>query len=260
LFNGSVYDNIVTGLIGTAWEDASIEEKKRRAEDAAKLAFAHDFITELAQGYDTTIGQRGGLLSGGQKQRIAIARSIISDPQILLLDEATSALDPQAEHIVQQALDNASKNRTTITIAHKLATIRGADSIVVMSHGRISEQGTHEHLSTSGGLYEKLVRAQDLAPSSNTESSTASDDDTSDTEAAIPVSLTKTPTREARALQALRHREDFDRYKPLGLIRSIAKLISMTPELAVWYFVTILTCIAGGKFTFDGNSSVPSDC
>ncbi|KAI8681216.1 hypothetical protein NCS55_00372100 [Fusarium keratoplasticum] len=245
LFNGSVYDNIVTGLIGTAWEDAPVEEKKRRVEDAAKLAFAHEFITELAQGYDTTIGQRGGLLSGGQKQRIAIARSIISDPKILLLDEATSALDPQAEHIVQQALDNASKNRTTITIAHKLATIRGADNIVVMSHGRISEQGTHEHLSTCGGLYEKLVRAQDLAPSSDAESSTAYEDDTSDTEAAIPVSLTKTPTREATTLQALRHREDLDRYKPLGLIRSIAKLISMTPELAVWYFVTILTCIAG---------------
>lgn len=260
MFNGSVYDNIVTGLIGTAWEDASIEEKKRRVEDAAKLAFAHDFVTELAQGYDTSIGQRGGLLSGGQKQRIAIARSIISDPKILLLDEATSALDPQAEHIVQQALDNASKNRTTITIAHKLATIRGADNIVVMSHGRISEQGTHEHLATGGGLYEKLVRAQDLAPSSDTESATANDDDTSDTEDVIPVSLTKTPTREATALQALRHREDFDHYKPLGLIRSVTKLISMTPELAVWYFVVILTCIAGGKFSFNRRSSAYRDC
>ncbi|RSL49667.1 hypothetical protein CEP53_009077 [Fusarium sp. AF-6] len=247
LFNGSVYDNIVTGLIGTAWEDSSVEEKKRRVEDAAKLAFAHDFITELAQGYDTTIGQRGGLLSGGQKQRIAVARSIISDPKILLLDEATSALDPHAEHIVQQALDNASKNRTTITIAHKLATIRGADNIVVMSHGRISEQGTHGYLSTCGELYEKLVRAQDLAPSSDAESTTVQDDDTSDTEPAIPVSLTKTPTREAATLQNLKHREDFDRYKPLGLIRSVAKLISMTPELAGWYFVSLLTCIAGAE-------------
>ncbi|KAL2690045.1 hypothetical protein Neosp_004113 [[Neocosmospora] mangrovei] len=255
LFNGSVYDNIVTGLIGTSWEDDSVEEKKRRVEDAAKLAFAHDFVTELAQGYDTSIGQRGGLLSGGQKQRIAIARSIISDPKILLLDEATSALDPQAEHIVQQALDNASKNRTTITIAHKLATIRGADNIVVMSHGRISEQGTHEHLSTGGGLYEKLVRAQDLAPSSDTESATANDDDTSDTEDVIPVSLTKTPTREATALQALKHREDFDHYKPLGPIRSVAKLIFMTPELAVWYFVALLTCIAGAKILDASTSS-----
>ncbi|KAJ4326150.1 hypothetical protein N0V84_003200 [Fusarium piperis] len=246
LFNGSVYDNIATGLVGTAWEDASIEEKKSRVEDAAKLAFAHEFITGLTQGYDTTIGQRGGLLSGGQKQRIAIARSIISDPKILLLDEATSALDPQAEHIVQQALDNASKNRTTITIAHKLATIRGADNIVVMSHGCISEQGTHAHLSTCGGLYEKLVRAQDLAPSNDTESSKVHDDyDTSDTEPAMPISLTKTPTRETATLQALRHREDFDRYKPLGLIRSIVKLISMTPELTIWYFVIMLTCIAG---------------
>ncbi|RSM18199.1 hypothetical protein CDV31_002924 [Fusarium ambrosium] len=245
LFNGSVYDNIVTGLIGTAWEDAHVKEKKKRVEDAARLAFAHDFITELAQGYDTAIGQRGGLLSGGQKQRIAIARSIISDPKILLLDEATSALDPQAEHIVQQALDNASKNRTTITIAHKLATIRGADNIVVMSQGRISEQGTHEHLSTSGGLYEKLVRAQNLAPSSDTESSTANGDDTSDEEATMPISLTKTPTREAAALQSLVHYEDFDRYESLGLIRSVAKLVSLTPELVIWYFVLIIGCFAG---------------
>ncbi|KAG7142654.1 ABC multidrug transporter atrC like protein [Verticillium longisporum] len=246
LFNGTVFDNIVKGLIGTAWEDASTEEKKRRVQNAAELAFAHDFITDLAQGYDTHIGQRGSLLSGGQKQRIAIARSIISEPKILLLDEATSALDPQAEGIVQKALDNASRNRTTITIAHKLATIRGADNIVVMSHGRIAEQGTHEQLCSQGGLYEKLVRAQDLAPSSDAASNkTAVEDDSADSDLEPRLALTKTHTRETSELAALQAREDFESYKPLGFFRTIAKLVKLTPELRAWYILTLVTCVAG---------------
>ncbi|KAI8237345.1 Leptomycin B resistance protein pmd1 [Colletotrichum sp. SAR 10_86] len=132
-------------------------------ENAARLAFAHDFITEkLPEGYSTIIGERGGLLSGGQKQRIAIARSIISEPKILLLDEATSALDPHAEGIVQKALESVSKGRTTIVIAHKLATIRKADNIVVMNSGHIVEQGTHQWLLKKRGAYARLVQVQDL--------------------------------------------------------------------------------------------------
>ncbi|CRK14482.1 hypothetical protein BN1708_011131 [Verticillium longisporum] len=224
LFNGTVFDNI----------------------NAAELAFAHDFISDLAQGYDTPIGQRGSLLSGGQKQRIAIARSIISEPKILLLDEATSALDPQAEGIVQKALDNASRNRTTITIAHKLATIRGADNIVVMSHGRIAEQGTHEQLCSQGGLYEKLVRAQDLAPSSDAASNeTAVEDDSADCDLEPRLALTKTHTRETSELAALQAREDIESYKPLGFFRTIAKLVKLTPELRAWYILTLVTCVAG---------------
>jgi ATP-binding cassette subfamily B (MDR/TAP) protein 1 len=141
LFAGTVFDNIVNGLVGTPWERDSRGEKLARVQEAAKIAFAHDFISQLPNGYDTVIGERGGLLSGGQKQRVAIARSVISKPRILLLDEATSALDPHAEEVVQQALDNVSTGRTTITIAHKLATIRNADNIVVMERGRILEQG-----------------------------------------------------------------------------------------------------------------------
>ncbi|KAM0323286.1 hypothetical protein ACHAQA_008877 [Verticillium albo-atrum] len=246
LFNGTVYDNIVNGLIGTAWEDASTEEKRRRVYDAAKLSFAHDFITDLAQGYDTPIGQRGSLLSGGQKQRIAIARSIISEPKILLLDEATSALDPQAEGIVQRALDNASRDRTTITIAHKLATIRSADNIVVMSHGHISEQGTHADLSTQGGLYEKLVRAQDLAPSDDEASNlTAVEDGGSGSDSEPALAVTKTRTHEASELGALQSREDFEAYQSLGFIRTIAKLVRLTPELKYWYLLEFVTCAAG---------------
>lgn len=257
LFNGTVFDNIVKGLIGTAWEDASTEEKKRRVQNAAELAFAHDFISDLAQGYDTPIGQRGSLLSGGQKQRIAIARSIISEPKILLLDEATSALDPQAEGIVQKALDNAARNRTTITIAHKLATIRDADNIVVMSHGRIAEQGTHEQLCSQGGLYEKLVRAQDLAPSSDAASNkTAVEDDSADCDLEPRLALTKTHTRETSELAALQAREDIESYKPLGFFRTIAKLVKLTPELRAWYILTLVTCVAGGTYTTRSDLSV----
>ncbi|GJC92941.1 multidrug/pheromone exporter [Colletotrichum higginsianum] len=158
LFNGTVLENISNGLVGTPWETATPEEQRRRVEDAAKLAFAHDFITSLPQGYDTRIGERGGLLSGGQKQRIAIARSLISEPQVLLLDEATSALDPHAEGVVQEALNRASQNRTTIVIAHKLATIRNADHIVVMSSGRIAEQGRHDDLVAMNGIYHNLIQ------------------------------------------------------------------------------------------------------
>ena len=218
-------------------------------EDAAKLAFAHDFIMNLPNGYDSPIGERGGLLSGGQKQRIAIARSIISEPKILLLDEATSALDPHAEGIVQQALDRASKNRTTIVIAHKLATIRNADNIVVMSKGRIVEQGQHSELVARGGAYASLVKAQDLSAtrSAGDEEQSTEDEETPNKEAEPVQSLARYQTAEARQLTMLQRREDFGLYKRSGILRSIAKLVIATPKLRLWYFLTIVCCVAGGK-------------
>jgi ATP-binding cassette subfamily B (MDR/TAP) protein 1 len=132
-------------------------------EQAAKVANAYDFINELPDKFQTKVGERGNLLSGGQKQRIAIARAVVSDPQVLLLDEATAALDTKSESLVQEALDRASKGRTTIVIAHRLSTIKNADNIVVMAKGRIIEQGTHEELLQLGAVYRSLVQAQELS-------------------------------------------------------------------------------------------------
>ncbi|KAK3322314.1 P-loop containing nucleoside triphosphate hydrolase protein [Apodospora peruviana] len=163
LFSTTIYQNIRHGLIGTQWEHESPEKQEERIYEAAKKANAHDFVTVLPEGYQTHVGERGFLLSGGQKQRIAIARAIVSDPKILLLDEATSALDTKSEGVVQAALEVAAEGRTTITIAHRLSTIKDAQNIVVMSQGRIVEQGTHDELLEKRGAYYNLVTAQAIA-------------------------------------------------------------------------------------------------
>jgi ATP-binding cassette subfamily B (MDR/TAP) protein 1 len=163
LFSTTIYNNIRHGLIGTKWEKESREKQEALIHEAAKKANAHNFISELPEGYETNVGERGFLLSGGQKQRIAIARAIVSDPKILLLDEATSALDTKSEGVVQAALEAASEGRTTITIAHRLSTIKDAHNIVVMANGKIVEQGTHDELLEKRGAYFNLVTAQAIA-------------------------------------------------------------------------------------------------
>lgn len=254
LFNGSVFENIANGLVGTKWEEETEGSQMQRVQEAAKLAFAHDFIEKLPEGYHTRIGERGGLLSGGQKQRIAIARSVISEPKILLLDEATSALDPHAEGIVQKALDSASENRTTVVIAHKLATIRNADNIVVMAHGRIVEQGRHEELVSRNGTYATLVKAQDLAPTNieNTHGvgGTSTSDETSKVEddtLVLVQSLSRKMTAEAPQLVGLKDRDDYDVYEKKGVIHNIWKLLRGTPDIWLWFAVSTATCIAGGE-------------
>ena len=151
LFNDSFYNNITFGV-----ENATHEE----VVEAAKIANAYDFIMASEQQFDTNIGDRGGNLSGGQRQRISIARAILKNPPILILDEATSALDTESEHLVQQALDNLMRNRTTLVIAHRLSTIKNADLICVVQDGRIVEQGTHDELIAQGGAYKHLVDMQ----------------------------------------------------------------------------------------------------
>ncbi|KAK6224273.1 ATP-binding cassette sub-family B member 5 [Colletotrichum tabaci] len=245
LFNGTVFENISNGLIGTPWETASREEQLERVKEAAKLAFADDFILDLPRGYDTRIGERGGLLSGGQKQRVAIARSIVSEPKILLLDEATSALDPHAEGIVQRALDSASKDRTTIVIAHKLATIRNADNIVVLSKGKTVEQGRHDELVALGGAYSNLVKAQSLSVNQNKEDSDEGSEDKSAKEIEQTLSVARHNTAEAQSLLALQDRENYDLYKQTGIFHTIFKVARATPDMKVWYCVVLVACVIG---------------
>lgn len=147
LFNDSFRNNISFGV------DNATDEQ---IEAAAKIANAHEFITESEQGYDTNIGDRGGRLSGGQRQRVSIARAILKNPPILILDEATSALDTESERLVQDALEHLMKTRTTVAIAHRLSTIKTADEICVINEGEIVERGTHDELIALGGYYKKL--------------------------------------------------------------------------------------------------------
>ena len=127
---------------------------------AAKIAEAHDFIMELPQGYDTIVGERGQKLSGGQRQRLSIARAVLKDPPVLVLDEATSAVDNETEAAIQRSMERIIVGRTTLVIAHRLATVQRASKIVVMEQGRIVETGTHASLVAAGGLYAQLAALQ----------------------------------------------------------------------------------------------------
>ena len=147
LFHRSIAENISYGRPGATMDEIM---------HAAKLANADGFINELPDGYNTLVGERGVKLSGGQRQRIAIARAILKDAPILVLDEATSALDSESEALIQDALNKLMKNRTSIVVAHRLSTVAGLDRIIVLSNGRIVEEGTHRQLLLKDGAYKKL--------------------------------------------------------------------------------------------------------
>lgn len=151
LFNDSIFNNIAFGKANVTQEEV---------ETAARIANAHNFIMETENGYNTNIGDRGTKLSGGQRQRICIARAVLNNPPIMLLDEATSALDTESEKLVQEALNNLMRNRTSLIIAHRLSTIQNADSIIVLENGEIVEQGTHHQLISNNGLYRRLIDMQ----------------------------------------------------------------------------------------------------
>ena len=154
LFNDTIAGNIRLGKRDAT--DAEIET-------AARIANADEFIRETEHGYQTNVGDRGMKLSGGQRQRLSIARAVLKNPDILILDEATSALDTESEKLVQDALSALLKGRTSLVIAHRLSTIHNADKIIVIEHGRIAEQGTHQELMERGGIYAHLIEMQQLA-------------------------------------------------------------------------------------------------
>ena len=151
LFNDTVFNNIAFGM-----ENVSEEEVIA----AARVANAHEFIEKMPLGYSTNIGDRGTKLSGGQRQRLSIARAVLKNPPILILDEATSALDTESERLVQQALENLMRNRTSVVIAHRLSTIQFADEIIVLQNGLLVERGTHGDLLEKNGVYRKLYELQ----------------------------------------------------------------------------------------------------
>ena len=154
LFNDTIRANILFGKPG-ATETEMIE--------AAKKARCHDFITALSNGYDTIVGEGGGTLSGGEKQRISIARAILKNAPIIILDEATASIDPENEHLIQQAISELTRGKTIITIAHRLATIRNADQILVVDDGRIAETGSHDQLIRRSGLYKRFTEIRERA-------------------------------------------------------------------------------------------------
>jgi len=151
LFNDTIYENIAYGQNGISIE---------RVEEVARMANAHQFISQFEDGYKTLVGNRGIMLSGGERQRIAIARALLKNPQILIFDEATSALDTESEALVQEAIDNLMSNRTALVIAHRLSTVKHADRILVLEAGRIVESGSHDQLMLNGGLYRRLYNMQ----------------------------------------------------------------------------------------------------
>ena len=233
LFSTTIFGNIAHGLIGTEYEHASDEQQRELIENAAKMANAHDFVTGLPEGYQTNVGERGFLLSGGQKQRIAIARAMVCDPRILLLDEATSALDTKSEGVVQAALDVAAQGRTTIVIAHRLSTIKTADNIVVMSRGRIVEQGSHNELVERKGAYYNLVEAQRISAEKQEQNAA---------EANEPDSLEE----ELKKMPTLTEKESSQRLDRVATEKSVSSMILKSkqptkgPQYTLWTLIKVV--------------------
>lgn len=237
LFSDTVYSNVMHGLVGTQWENESLEVKKQLVHDACKEAFADEFINRLPEGYETQVGDSGLKLSGGQRQRIAIARSIVKKPKILILDEATSAIDVRSEKIIQAALDRVSKGRTTITIAHRLSTIAKADNIVVLSKGVLKEQGTHEGLlKDEGGVYSALVRAQRLGLDDHT------GDDTKDSEEKelqnLQIALSR--TKSVQSADGLDETDVESAWITKGLFGSFGRLLWELRSRVPFYIIIVM--------------------
>ena len=247
LFQGTIFQNVAKGLVGEQ-QNLSEEAQMELVQGACMASNAHDFITRLPEGYYTRVGERASMLSGGQRQRVAIARSIISDPKVLLLDEATSALDPRAEKVVQDALHRVSANKTTLIIAHKLATVMAADNIAVMTSGQVIEQGTHSELLEHDGLYAAMVRAQDLGAEAGEPEFRERSEEQDDVKEALdrPLSLQRT---QSQALPKDSEREV--EHLSAGTVgyslgKCIWILLKEHPDLYLWYLVIAFGGLIGG--------------
>jgi ATP-binding cassette subfamily B (MDR/TAP) protein 1 len=240
LFNDTIFQNVANGLSGTRWEHAEYTVKLAMVEDACRQAFADEFISKLPEGLETSVGEGGMKLSGGQRQRLAIARAIVKQPLILILDEATSAIDVRSERIVQRALDRASKGRTTIVIAHRLSTIKKANKIVVVKDGTVVEEGTHDQLLQHGGVYGRLVRAQEvLVPNRG-----SSDGDSVEEENNSAFSQSEEVLSESSAPIITQQKEM--KYKEKGFVRSLGFLVWDSRSKGLLLLLTLFGAMGGG--------------
>ena len=247
LFRGTIFQNVAKGFVGEQL-DMSEKAQMELVREACVASNAHDFIESLPMGYDTQVGERASMLSGGQRQRVAIARSIVSNPKVLLLDEATSALDPRAEKVVQDALHRVSANKTTLVIAHKLATVMAADNIAVMTNGKVVEHGTHSELLKQNGLYAAMVRAQDLGAEAGEKSSAAELEEEDDVKEALDRPITLQRTQSKAPLEESERELQYLSAGTIGysLVKCIWILLGEHPELYFWYLVTIFGSVIGG--------------
>lgn len=254
LFQGTVFQNVAKGLVG---EQLNLphEDQMRLVREACTAADASTFIEKLPEGYYTQLGERAGMLSGGQRQRLSIARSIISDPKILLCDEATSALDPRAEKAVQDTLHRVSANKTTLVIAHKLATVMAADNIAVMANGRVVEQGTHGQLIEKDGLYAAMVRVQDLGAATGEDNLKQNMDEelngVEDAEYTLErvKSLEMTPFTTSMRTSEAKDNQLTAGTLGLSLARCIFIMLKEHPDLYGWYAVIAFSNLAlGGTY------------
>ncbi len=247
LFQGTIFQNVAKGFVGEQ-QNLSEEAQMELVQEACIASNAHDFIERLPEGYNTQVGERASMLSGGERQRVAIARSIISDPKVLLLDEATSALDPRAERVVQDALHRVSANKTTLIIAHKLATVMAADNIAVMTSGKVIEQGTHSELLEHDGLYAAMVRAQDIGAEAGEPEFREGSEEGDDVKEALDRPLTLQRTQ-SEALPKDSERE-VDHLSAGTVGYSLGKCIWIMlkehPDLYLWYLVTVFGGLIGG--------------
>ena len=247
LFQGTIFQNVAKGFVGEQ-QNLSEEAQMELVQEACMASNAHDFIERLPEGYNTQVGERANMLSGGQRQRVAIARSIISDPKVLLLDEATSALDPRAERVVQDALQRVSANKTTLIIAHNLATVMAADNIAVMTSGKVIEQGTHSELLEHDGLYAAMVRAQDLGAEAGEQEFRKGSEEGDDVKEALdrPLTLQRTQS-EALPKDSEREVEHLSAGTVgYSLGKCIWIMLKEHPDLYLWYLVIAFGGLIGG--------------